>query len=215
MTMGPVSPASSPGSYVGDPFLMLTPAGVLHAFSERDPDEEQLGLQTLLPRGPALSLSQWATSDQHHAWLQEGLVRGWIHTVQRSLHAPDVKLDDFLTRVVAGLSGERKAAIASDAGFCLGFSGYSAEEAEMLSVAAVDFFEFATRQKHRGWQGSGRAISFHEEVDMLMPATSFVLFWVDGVGYWLIVGGEPLLNNVALVELVWGIKAAGARFGAS
>jgi hypothetical protein len=31
-------------------------------------------------------------------------------------------------------------------------------------------------------------------------------------GYWLIVMGEPLLNNPALVELLWGIKQAGARF---
>ena len=198
-----------------DPFLMLTPAGVLYTFSEREPDERQRALQALLPQGQAQSLSQWVAlaPQQHPEWLNEGLTRGWLHTVQRPLRAPDVRLDDFLTRVVAGLSGERKAAIASDAGFCLGYAGYSAEEAETLAVAAVDFFEFATRQKHRGWKGSGRAISFHEEVDMLLPATSFVLFWVDGVGYWLIVDGEPLLNNIALVELVWGIKAAGAKFG--
>ncbi|HBO1294641.1 TPA: hypothetical protein L4E86_007349 [Pseudomonas aeruginosa] len=47
---------------------------------------------------------------------------------------------------------------------------------------------------------------------MLMPATTFTLFWVDGVGYWLILGGEPLLNNRALVELIWGIRMAGEKF---
>ena len=47
---------------------------------------------------------------------------------------------------------------------------------------------------------------------MLMPSTSLVLFWVDGVSYWLILGGEPLINNTALVELVWGLRAAGAKF---
>jgi hypothetical protein len=35
---------------------------------------------------------------------------------------------------------------------------------------------------------------------------------VDGAGYWLVLGGEPLLNNPAMVELLWGIKAAGTRF---
>jgi hypothetical protein len=49
---------------------------------------------------------------------------------------------------------------------------------------------------------------------MLLPATTFMLFWVDGVGYWLILGGEPLLNNRALVELIWGIRVAGTKFSA-
>ena len=50
---------------------------------------------------------------------------------------------------------------------------------------------------------------------MLMPDTSLALFWVDSVGYWLILGGEPLLNNRALVELIWGIHAAGSKFARS
>ena len=54
--------------------------------------------------------------------------------------------------------------------------------------------------------------SFHEDIAMLMPTTSFVPFWIDRTDYCLILGGEPLINNPALVELIWGIKAAGARF---
>jgi hypothetical protein len=42
-----------------------------------------------------------------------------------------------------------------------------------------------------------------------------VPFWVDGAGYWLIVMGEPLLNNPALLELIWAIKQAGSRFGSA
>ena len=30
--------------------------------------------------------------------------------------------------------------------------------------------------------------------------------------HWLILGGEPLLNNRALVELIWGIRTAGTKF---
>ena len=68
------------------------------------------------------------------------------------------------------------------------------------------------RQKQRGWTGTGRAVSFHEGIDMLLPTTTLMLFWVDGTGYWLILGGEPLLNNRALVELIWGIRTAGTKF---
>ena len=55
-------------------------------------------------------------------------------------------------------------------------------------------------------------MSFHVDADFLLPTFSFVPFWADGAGYWLIVAGEPLLNNPALVELLWGIKVAGTRF---
>jgi len=54
--------------------------------------------------------------------------------------------------------------------------------------------------------------SFHEDIAMLMPTTSFVPFWVDGIDFCPVIAGEPLLNNPAFVELVWGIKASGARF---
>ena len=103
------------------------------------------------------------------------------------------------------------AALSSDEGFCLARVGYSEDEAETLCAAAVEFFDFAARQKQRGWRG-GQAICMHEDLDMLMPRTTFMLFWVDGIGYWIIVGGEPLLNNNAFVELVWGLRAAGVRF---
>ena len=91
-------------------------------------------------------------------------------------------------------------------------SGYTLVEAEALCVAAADFTEFAGRQRARGWQGASRMASFHEDVTMLMPTTSFVPFWVDGNDYCLVIAGEPLLNNPVFVELVWGIKTAGERF---
>ena len=49
---------------------------------------------------------------------------------------------------------------------------------------------------------------------MLIPSVSFVPFWVDGVDYCLVLGGEPLTNNIALVELIWSIKSAAFRFTA-
>ena len=92
--------------------------------------------------------------------------------------------------------------------------GYSQAEADTLCVMAADFSDFARRQHARGWTGTGRAVAFHESIDMLMPACTIVQFWVDGIGYWLILGGEPLLNNRALVDLAWGLRIAGNKFSA-
>ena len=71
--------------------------------------------------------------------------------------------------------------------------------------------DFAKRQKQRGWTGTA-APCRSTSIDMLLPTTTLMLFWVDGTGYWLILGGEPLLNNRALVELIWGIRTAGTKF---
>lgn len=197
----------------GDPFLMLTPAGALRAHADRTPDDVGAALQTLMPRGASLRRSAWlALAPDHRAVLARALYEGWVHEVQRELRAPDVRLDNYLPHAIAGLSGTRTAALASDDGFCLARVGYSEQEAETLCVVAADFFEFTRRQQQRGWTGTGRAVSFHEGIDMLLPTTTLALFWVDGVGYWLILGGEPLLNNRALVELIWGIRAAGTKF---
>jgi hypothetical protein len=56
-------------------------------------------------------------------------------------------------------------------------------------------------------------VAFHRDPEFLLPSHAFLPFWVDGAGYWLVLMGEPLLNNPALVELLWGIKQAGTRFG--
>lgn len=193
--------------------IALTPAGVLYAFSQKVPDATQAKLQSILSAKALPRVDVWMYKETaHEALLDHVFSAGWIQRVHRDLTAPDVKLDEFLSHVIAGLSGERRVALASAGGFCIGHSGYSLEEAEALCVAAADFTEFAERQRSRGWQGASRMASFHEDVTMLMPTASFVPFWVDGNDYCLVIAGEPLLNNPVLVELVWGIQTAGTRF---
>ena len=198
---------------MADPYLMLSPAGALYAFAQRQPDEAAAHLQTLMSQGAALRRSAWLQQNPaHRVLLARAQHEGWVQESERELHAPDTNLDNYLPHAIAGLSGNRTAALASDDGFCSARVGYSQDEADTLCAAAADFFGFVARQQARGWAGSGRAVSFFESIDMLLPTTSFALFWVDGTGYWLIIGGEPLLNHTALVELIWGIRQAGAKF---
>lgn len=196
-----------------DPFLMLTPAGALQAFAERTPNATDAQLQTLMSHDTPQRRSVWLAGHAGRArLLDEGLQNGWLHEIEHELYAPNVALDNYLPYAIAGLSGARMAALASDDGFCLARTGYTQSDADTLCVAAADFLNFVSRQKQRGFKGTGRAVSFHEDIDMLIPATTFVLFWVDEVGYWLILGDEPLLNNRSLVELIWGIRLAGKKF---
>lgn len=195
-------------------WLILTPAGVLHAFARKQPDESELALQALLAGERTLDAAGWASSAAAApSFATQALAQGWVQRLERPLQGPDAKLDDFLQHVIASLSGERRAVLASEGGFCLGRAGVDQDEADALSAAAADYSEFAARQARRGWKGATGYVSFHTDPEFLLPSYSFIPFWVDGAGYWLVLGGEPLLNNPALVELLWGIKEAGTRFG--
>lgn len=193
--------------------LMLTPAGALHAFSRELPDAERAALQSVLAARTLPEPQQWAAHGAEYArLLTRGLECGWLETVHREPRAPDLRLADLFSHLVAGLSGDGRAALASVGGFCVGHAGYAAGEAEALCVAAADYNEFGRRQRVRGWQGASDMVSFHRDLAMLIPVVSFVPFWVDGVDFCLVLGGEPLLNNPAFVELIWAIKAAGDRY---
>lgn len=194
-------------------WFMLTPAGTLRAFSGSEPGDFENALQALVTGERSLDMVSWqALAPAAPAVLAEALAHGWVQPLARSLQGPDARLDDFLQHVIASLSGERRAVLASEGGFCLGRAGVEADEADALSAAAADFGDFASRQARRGWGGATGYVSFHHDPEFLLPSFSFVPFWVDGSGYWLILAGEPLLNNPALVELLWGLKQAGTRF---
>lgn len=196
-------------------WLVLTPAGALHAFAQPNPDAGALALQVLLSMDRTLEASAWALQAAKAPGLaQDAWSQGWVQQLPRPLKGPDTQLDDFLQHVIASLSGERRAVLASDGGFCLALTGVAQEEADALSAAAADYADFALRQARRGWRGASRYVSFHADPEFLLPSYSFVPLWVDGSGYWLVIGGEPLLNNPALVELLWGLKQAANRFKA-
>ncbi|MDO5651108.1 MAG: hypothetical protein Q4G13_03090 [Moraxella sp.] len=192
-------------------YIILTPAGVFEAFSQRNPSEIQSSMQALLSAKTVQTAQAWQEKYGDDS-LNELVEQGLVQYLEQELTAPNLPLDKFLPYVVASLSGTRKAAIGSNEGFCLARIGYSQEEAETLSVAAADFFDFFMRQEQRGWAIKSQAMSFFGRVDLLMPDTSFVFLWIDGAGYVLILDSEPLTNNRAFVELIWAIKTSGLRF---
>lgn len=193
-------------SDIEEQYLILTPAGVLQAFSNATPNEQQQALQDILTTAQVPLAQEWQER-YSQTWLSMFIEAGWVEIIDKQLLAPHVQLDTFLPYVVASLSGSRRAIIGSEEKLCLARIGFTQSEADKLCVAASDFFEFLKRQQQRGWVVEGQAISFFNHIDMLMPATSFTFLWINGMGYWLVLEGEPLLNNRAFIELVWGIKA--------
>lgn len=197
-------------------WFTLTPVGAMRAFGQPKVDNVALHLQVLLTGDRTFDAATWAAKiGLDDVTIADLEAQHWVQRLQRPLQGPDAKLDDFLQHVIASLSSERRVVLASDGGFCLGRAGFEQDEAEVLSAAAADFGEFAARQSRRGWHGASSYISLHADPEFLLQSYSFVPFWVDGAGYWLVIVGEPLLNSPALVELLWGIKEAGTHFAVS
>lgn len=193
--------------------LALTPSGTLYAHAQAVPDVDQAACQALLSAHRLPLVEDWLAQGAGRVeLLAKGLAAGWFQYVSRSLPSPELRLDAFIPHVIVGLSGDRKAALASVGGFCVAHCGYSAAEAQLLCVAAADHCAFIARQQRRGWRGISPMVSFHGDAAMLMPSVSFIPFWVKGVDHCLIVGGEPLINGPAFVQLVWGLQVAGTRF---
>lgn len=193
-----------------DAIALLTPMGTLHAHDSRSPDEEQAALQRLMPKGPLLTIGAWLTGmSDGQALLDKALENDWIEEVKYTVLPPEAQMDYYLPHAIAGLSAKRMAVLASEDGFCLARTGYSQAESDALAAMAADMSDFMRRQRQRGWSVAGNAVAFHEDMHMLLPSTTLRLLWVDGVGYWLILGGEPLLNNRALVDVVWRLHMAG------
>lgn len=194
-----------------NPYLALTPSGVMHAFADANPNEKQQALQTLVSQSHSMPTEEWLNKYSHE-WFEEFNEKGWVQRLSQDLPAPNMPLDKFLPYVVASLSGTRKAAIGSNEGFCLARIGYTIDEADRLAVAGAEFFDFFIRQHERGLAIAEQAVSLFDDVELIMPTTSFMFLWIDDTGYVLILDGEPLTNNRALVELVWAIKTSGLRF---
>ena len=111
--------------------FMLTPAGALHAFSSKNPDPDASALQALLTGERSLDMTAWSVVEPlAPSVLERALESGWVQVLQRSLQGPDARLDDFLQYVIASLSGDRRAVLASDAGFCLGRAGAAGRAAQ-------------------------------------------------------------------------------------
>lgn len=192
-------------------YIILTPQGVFEAFSYTDIDDKKISLQALLSKKSTWKINEWVET-YNNKWLEDFKDQGLVQVLSKPLPAPNIPLDKFLPYVMASLSGNRKAVIGSNEGFCLARTGFSQEEADTLSVAGADFFDFLSRQQQRGWAIHEQAISFFPNVDLLMPTTSFIFLKIDNEGYILIIDGEPLTNSRAFVELIWGIKTSGLRF---
>ena len=142
-------------------YVILTPEGVLHGFSQVEPSEQQLALQAMLAPEQTMTAHEWVER-YSEIWLDMFIEEGWVEVVDKAIIAPHVQLDDFLRYVSASLSGSRRVAIGSDEGFCLAKMGFTQQEADTLCVAAADFFGFLQRQQQRGWavQWSCRGHSF-------------------------------------------------------
>lgn len=192
---------------------MLTPEGVYRAFGSRQPTALAKALRVVLSKRLAMRADDWRLlSGVNEEDLWTCMSKGWLYLLSYQSSSPEERLSTLLPRVIALLSGSQQAMLATEQGLCIASSGFAETEVEAVGAVAAEFFEFLQRRLLRGGDMGGHIMSCFSGVDALLPQTTFVPLWMHEVGYGLVLGGEPLINGLALVDLVWALQVADDRF---
>lgn len=200
-------------------YLCPTPAGAYHAVVGAMPEAERRWLLALMsldssPPLHAETLRRLAGAAQGEVFeLLQRLQRlGLVQGLPEALRIADQPLQAALSGLLARLAGEREGLLADDQGFCLAAHGLPQEQAEELAALAAELCKL--RQRY----ASLLAERLPRQADAwaLVGAGGYsdLGFWPLRVGaqcFVLALGGRPVLNQQAIVELIWRLVH---RYGA-
>jgi len=129
---------------------------------------------------------------------------GWIQGVDFQETAPEGELENILPELLGALSDLGKVLLADEQGFYLSSQGFPHETAEELSALSADIFSIYDR--HQGLLKNN--LSLETSAWAVVDASGngqigFWPLWIGGHRFVLIIKGVPLLNQSALMRLVW------------
>lgn len=190
-------------------YFQVTPSGAYYATLNTEPEALRALLLQLLSADTHIpyisSLLQKLTGmaeEEAEALLDKAVQHGFIDLPQdpEPIAAGTIEqlLPEFLPQLADG-----RVLLADDQGFCLGQSGFDAEEAEAVAGMAADLVSMHERHQrllasHLGFNGSSWAL-----VDAV--GQSELGFWTLHVGeqkFLLIMEGMPHLNRQPFVDLM-------------
>jgi len=190
-------------------YFQVTPSGAYYATLSTEPEALRALLLQLLSADTHIpyisSLLQKLTgmgAEEAEALLDKAVQHGFVDLPQdpEPIAAGTIEqlLPEFLPQLADG-----RVLLADDQGFCLGQSGFGAEEAEAVAGMAADLVSMHERHQallvsHLGFNGSSWAL-----VDAV--GQSELGFWTLHVGeqkFLLILEGMPHLNRQPFVDLM-------------
>jgi len=195
-------------------YLQPTPAGAYYAVAHPDMNPERYLLLNLMSspasrRGTMQDLLAWtaqASEQEALAVAYRAQERGWLEGFRQPQGPPPGALEPIVNRCLAALSSTGFGLLSDAQGFCIGSQGFDADASEFLAAVSADIASMHQRHSRYLADASGTATGAWALVDM--AGNSRVGFWPLFVGeqrFVLALGGLPILNHPALVEIVWAL----------
>lgn len=190
-------------------YFQVTPSGAYYATLNTEPEALRALLLQLLSADTHIpylsSLLQKLTGmgeEEAQALLDTAVQHGFVDLPQNPEPIAAGTIEQLLPEFLPQLADGR-VLLADDQGFCLGQSGFGAEEAEAVAGMAADLVSMHERHqallgRHLGFDGSSWAL-----VDAV--GQSELGFWTLHVGeqkFLLILEGMPHLNRQPFVDLM-------------
>jgi hypothetical protein len=190
-------------------YFQVTPSGAYYATLNTEPDAlralllQLLSADTHIPYISSLLQKLTGMGEQDaQVLLDKAVQHGFVDLPQNPEPIAAGNIEQLLPDCLPQLADGR-VLLADDQGFCLGQSGFGAEEAEAVAGMAADLVSMHERHqvllsRHLGFDGSSWAL-----VDAV--GQSELGFWTLHVGeqkFLLILEGMPHLNRQPFVDLM-------------
>ena len=205
---------SDPENYqlVDNVYLSATPAGAYYCVSGEENTLSRNLLRVLMQKSssPVLkvhALQTWTGIDDDEevlALLYRMQSLGWLEGVEHQKSAPEGSLEEVLPDLLVDLSDSGKVLLADEQGFYLCSQGFPHETAEELSALSADLSSLY--QRHQGLLKNN--LNLETSAWAMVDAAGngqfgFWPLWVGTHRFVLVIKGVPLLNQPALMELIW------------
>lgn len=197
---------------LGDVYLSATPAGAYYCVSGESDTPSRNLLRVLMQKtlAPVLnidnvqSLTGIDDDKQALALLYRMQTLGWLEGQDYQQSVPEGSLEEALPDLLVGLSDSEKVLLADEQGFYLCSQGFPHETAEELSALSADFSSLY--QRHQGLLKNNLNLETGAWAMVDAAGNGQIGFWPLWIGkhrFVLVIKGVPLLNQPALMKLIW------------
>lgn len=195
-----------------DLYLCPTPAGSFYTVSSTQEDPARGVLDTLFqlsssPRIQVELLSKIFDMDDDKellALLHHMQTMGWLQGCSRQQQLPEGPLERLLPKMLATLSGDRKALLADQHGFYIAYFGFEHDVAENLSALSADLSSM--QEKYALMLQSDLTVDANAWSIPDAFGNSQIGFWalyIGGQRFVLVIQGMPKFNMPALTDFIW------------
>lgn len=198
---------------VDSPFVSPSPAGAYFCASDNKDIPARRLLQLLMKKKSTstvtlMMVELMATVGVNRKELFSLLYRmqtlGWLEGSEKKRKVPEGELEDMLPRLLMELSESGQALLADEQGSHVSSQGFTLKVADELSALSADIL--SVYESHKSLLRKDLSLNTAAWSMIDSAGNGQICFWPLWIGkhrFVLVIKGEALLNQAALIQLIW------------